>query len=791
MYHLIHRGQETARWERPSDLPPLIYELLLSRGIGSETEARAFLGPDVSGLYDPFLLPGIDQAVKRIRAAKEAGETVCVWGDYDVDGICASSILTLYLRRLGIAVVTHIPHRHGEGYGLNEAGVRGEAGKASLLITVDCGISCRGEVELARGLGMDVIVTDHHRPGDNMPDGLVINPLLGGYPYDKLCGAGVAFKLVQALGGTNDAMEYVDLAALATVADLVPLTGENRVIVALGLKAINENPRLGVKTLIARSELTGKTISAGNVAFQLAPRLNAGGRLGDAARGLKLLTTDDPDEAQRLSDELNRENMLRRTQEADIVSQCAEMMETYSLADHKAIVLCGSGWNSGVIGLAASHLAQEYHYPVVLFAEEESALVGSCRSIPAVDIYACLCSVGHLLTRFGGHRQAAGLAMAKENLAGFVAGLDDYLTANTRPDDYVPELEYDLEWPLDRVDVNAVRLMDRLQPTGFGNPAPVFLTTARVDSARAVGREGAHLQLVLSQNGARVQGVSFGQGALAPKMAGTQRDMLYAPSVNEWRGQVSVQCEIRSMLDESVSDVTARFIDKYPRFLRAFLTQFLYNVDSNPIPGGADVIAADAVAECLAASPQGTAVIVTTEGGARDFLAFLKDNGLESRLDAVAGEWSGSRTGMNALCLCPVGPAGGRWSRMILWDTPKEAFASLPPADVFCAERRADCGWMGEIPDIDELRRAFMAARLFARGGVSRVSCEDIERDLSRSAGLFGGPKLQMALMVLEHMGLVEYDRTAARLSVPPARRMDPDEDILYQRLTAIHKGVI
>ncbi|MBQ8954697.1 MAG: DHH family phosphoesterase, partial [Clostridia bacterium] len=280
MYRLIQRGEAAQAWPCPHDMPPLIHQLLTRRGVGSAEAARAFLHPDRSQLNDPFLFPAMAEVVARVNRAKEKGETVCVWGDYDVDGVSATAILMLYFGSIGLDCFHYIPDRHGEGYGLNDNGIREVAKRAQLLITVDCGISCAHEIETAKSLGLDCVVTDHHRPGDVLPDCATVNPLIGGYPFDRLCGAGVAFKLVHALGGLDAAMDYIDLAALATVADLVPLTGENRVIVTLGLAQINSAPRLGVKLLIERAGLSERVISAGSIAFQLAPRINASGRLG-------------------------------------------------------------------------------------------------------------------------------------------------------------------------------------------------------------------------------------------------------------------------------------------------------------------------------------------------------------------------------------------------------------------------------------------------------------------------------------------------------------------------------
>ena len=797
MYRLIQRGEEGITWPCPEGMPPLIHQLLMRRGVASAEEARAFLHPDESQLNDPRLLSGMAEAVSRVRRAKERGETVCIWGDYDVDGVCATAILMLYFASVGLNCFHYIPDRHAEGYGLNDGGIREIASRgAKLLVTVDCGISCAHEIETAKSLGLDAVVTDHHRPGDLLPGCTVVNPLLGGYPFDRLCGAGVAFKLVHALGGLEAAMEYVDLAALATVADLVPLAGENRVIVSLGLARINSAPRLGVKLLVERAGLSDRPVSAGGVAFQLAPRINASGRLGDARRALRLLTSTDAGEAAPIAGELEQENTRRRGEEQAIVNECGRMMEDYSLLDHKIIVLCGAGWNSGVIGLAASRLVQEYHYPVVLLAESEGVCVGSCRSIPAVDIFAALTSVADLMTRYGGHHQAAGLAMPKEHLPEFIARLDEYLAAHTQPDDYIPELEYDLDWPLNRVTEEAVRLMERLQPVGFGNPSPAFLTRAAVESARAVGSNGAHLQMQLTQAEAHMQGICFGQGRLAQEVVGAECDMLYAPSLNEWRGRVSVQCEVKNFLTEPLPSVFARFIDKYPRHLRTFLTEVLYNIDLNSTIPQAEPVSRDEVKRWLESSPQGTLIAAATDGGALSLLAFLEENGLVSRADAFIGRWSADRTAMNAVCLCPKGEPGGGWRHIVLWDAPPEAFGPLPAGPVSLALHRPEHSWMSALPDVDALRRMYVALRRFAASPVSRMTLEDLERDAARSGGFDEGPGVRMGLAVLNSMKLILIDPGEARLSVPPGRKCSPEDDALYRRLRVIagyatNKGVI
>ena len=786
MHRLVQRGAEGARWERPADMPELMYLLLTRRGVESSEAARAFLYPDAADLHDPMLLSGMTEAVERIRRAQDAGETVCVYGDYDVDGVCATSILTLYFRALGLNCVHYIPDRHAEGYGLNDAAIEKIAQSASLLVTVDCGISCAHEVETAKALGLDVIVTDHHRPGDILPDCTVINPLLNDYPFPYLCGAGVAFKLVAALGGLEEALSYVDLAALATVADLVTLTDENRVIVSLGLQRINREPRLGLRMMIERASLTGRDLSAGSIGFQIAPRINASGRLGDAKRAFTLLTTSDELEAAALADELEEENTRRRDEEKRVVAECEAMMAHYSLLDHRIIVLCGSGWNSGVIGLAASRLVTEYHYPVILLAESDGVCVGSCRSIPAVDMFKTLSSCADLMTRFGGHRQAAGLAMPRENLETFIARLDEYLAENTQPDDYIPELEYDLTVPLDHIGEGAVRLMERLQPTGWGNPSPVFLTRALIDSAKTVGKDGAHLQVQLEQNGARLQGVCFGQGALAGEIAGSERELLYAPSINEWRGRVSVQCEIKTFLSESPEKVFARFAGKYTRYLRTYLTDILYNIDLNQSAREARPVSENQLRAWLADSPQGTVIAAATLEGAQSLLAFLRAYELTDRVNACCGSWPGDSTAQNAVCLCPTGkPAACR--RVVLWDAPAEAFRALPEGALYAAGRKSSGSWMDALYDVNQLRALYVAARKWGDRPIIRMTLYDIERETARNGRLPEDAGLTAGLAVLHDMRLIEIDVNKASLRLLPMRKSNPEDSALYQRLKRIH----
>lgn len=799
MQRLIQRGGAVSSWLCPSGMPPLIHGLLMQRGVSSAEEAARFLHPSPDQLLPPTQLGGMREAVIRILEASDKGEEVCVFGDYDVDGVSASSLLSLFLREMGFRVTVYIPSRHREGYGLNEAAIIEIAKSASLMITVDCGISCAGEVALAKSLGMDVIVTDHHRPGETLPDCIVVNPLLAGYPFPSLCGAGVAFKLILALAaeleardgllpdvlpGWRSAGRYIDLAALATVADIVPLTGENRVIVALGLRQINESPRPGVAALVRSAGLEGKPISAGNIGFQLAPRLNAGGRLGDARRAMRLLTAETDEEAAPVAQELEEENTARRACEQQIVDEALRQMEQYDLLSHRIIVLVGEGWNSGVIGLAASRLNTRYYYPVVLLSDNDGVCTGSCRSIPGVDIFAALSSCAHLMTRFGGHRQAAGLTIDRSKVDELIARLDEYIAGHVAPEEYVPAPEYDLALPLGELSEEAVRQMELLQPFGFGNPSPVLLSRVTVESARAVGRDGAHLQMKLSDGFSELPAICFGEGARAGELAGETRSMLYAPAINVWRDRTSVQCEVKTVLESSFQAVFERFREKYPRYLRTYLTDVLYNIELNSTGIETRVISRELLKEWLSASPQGTAIVCASLEGAQSLAGFLSAEGLTGRVDAIAGRWSEDARAFNTAFFCPVGAAPVRYERVLLWDAPPEAFRALPAGEYFRPDERISGEWMRALPDVDRLRALFVASRNLVKAGpIVRMTAADVENELSRASG--GSPvEALAALAALRSMELIGAERE--RLYMLPSRKIDPGSDPVYRIIQAI-----
>ncbi|MBR5301799.1 MAG: single-stranded-DNA-specific exonuclease RecJ [Clostridia bacterium] len=534
---------------RALNVPDQLLSLLLDRGIDTLDKIDKYLHPKQEDLYDPMLMQDMDKAVAVIRDAIRKGEEIVVFGDYDVDGVTATSILLTYLRKQGAVVSYYIPDRHGEGYGLNIAAVEQIASHAKLLITVDCGITCENEVARAIELGMRVIVTDHHQLGPQLPQcSAVLNPLLGNYPFRRLCGAGVAFKLVQALGGMEAIESLWELAALATIADIVPLLDENRVIVYYGLRAMAVSQRPGLIALMESASVDAKNVSASDVAFRMAPRINAGGRLALASRGVELLTTRRLDAAREIAAELDQDNTKRREIEMEIFARADEKTrQEIDFLTERAIVVCGEGWNPGVIGLAASRLVEKYKWPTVLLAQDGDVCVGSARSIPGVDIHKAMSSCRDLFVRFGGHAQAAGLTIEKKNVAEFKRRLTQAIAMQSEPEAFIPTEEYDLELELSDMTEELVQAFASMQPTGFGNPAPVFCVRGvHTTDVRAIGKEGAHLRMRLSSGSEMRGAIGFRMGDRVQTMPEVIEAVL-GLSINVWQDRRSVQCELRQM----------------------------------------------------------------------------------------------------------------------------------------------------------------------------------------------------------------------------------------------------
>ena len=528
-------------------VPRRLLELLVERGIDTPQRIEEYLHPDRALLHDPMRMQDMDKAVAVIRDSVARGDEIIIFGDYDVDGVTATAILLTYLRKQGAKAGFYIPDRHGEGYGLNMAAIDKIAAHAKLLITVDCGITCPDEVAHARELGMRVIVTDHHQLGPRLPDcEAVLNPLMGDYPFRRLCGAGVAFKLVQALGGEEAIESLWELAALATIADIVPLMGENRVIVANGLRAMAQTKRPGLIALMESAGVDPKNVSSSDVAYRMAPRINAGGRLALASRGVELLTTRRIDTAREIAQELDQDNTKRRELELAIFGEAdRKVQREIDFMTERAIVVSGEGWNPGVIGLAASRLVEKYKWPTILLSQDGDVCVGSARSIPGVNIHDAMATCRDLFVRFGGHAQAAGLTIETKNVPEFRRRLSEAIAQQAEPEAFIPTEEFDLELELSEMTEELIDAFSAMQPTGFGNPAPVFCVRGvNTTDVRQIGKEGAHLRMRLSQGSEMRSAIGFRMGDRARSMPEVIEAVMTL-SINVWQDRRSVQCELR------------------------------------------------------------------------------------------------------------------------------------------------------------------------------------------------------------------------------------------------------
>ncbi len=532
-------------------LPEPICRLLAARGHGVPDTAKRYLRPRLDQLHDPTLLLQLDRAVQRVIVALRAGETIMVHGDYDVDGICSTTLLTRALRGMGGKVIPFIPHRLTDGYDLGSAGVDAAlAAGAHVVITADCGTSAREPVARLQAAGVDVIVTDHHLPGGELPPALaVLNAKRPGcaYPDKDLAAVGVAFKLAlavaRAIGANeNPILGMLDLVALATIADVAPLRGENRVLARYGLRLLNETQNIGLRALMRASGVDTKPLTAGRVGFILAPRLNAAGRLGHAIRGVELLLARDEHEANVIARELEELNRRRQGEDQRTVERAREMVASLDLDATSGIVLAQDGWHPGVIGIAASRIVEEFGRPTILISLDGDEGKGSGRSITAFDLHSALGETRDLLLRYGGHKAAAGLTIARDRVEDFAARFNDVARSRLSPDDLVPELRIDLEVSLDDVTPNLEALLRHLEPCGVGNPAPVLVARQVRLAAppQVVGRTG--LKLRLSRERGEFVVIGWDMAPRASELSTSQPfDVAFRLERDEWNGESRLQ----------------------------------------------------------------------------------------------------------------------------------------------------------------------------------------------------------------------------------------------------------
>jgi single-stranded-DNA-specific exonuclease len=530
--------------------------VLVRRGFDDPEAARRFL--EASERHDPFALTGIEEAARLVLAHARAGARIAVHGDYDVDGVCSTALLVEALRRLEADVHARLPSRD-EGYGLSDATVEElHAHGTALLITADCGIGAVEEVALARRLGMDVVVTDHHRPGDELPDCPIVHPVLGGYPCPELCATGVVLKLAQALfklagRDPGELDDQLDIVGLATIADVVPLMGENRALAREGLRALAGTGRPGLRALFRVAGAEPQLVREHTVAFALAPRINAAGRLYRPDAGLELMLTDDEARALEIARELDAINTERQAVETRILFEAEQQLSAdEELRDQPVHVLAGKDWHAGVIGIVASHLVERHHRPCVLVAlDDHGRGRGSGRSISAYDLHAGLGACSEHLVRFGGHRMAAGLELEEAHFERFRAALVAHAQAALRPEDLVSVECVDAVVPGDSLNLELAEELDRLRPFGMGNPrVNLLVPAARVGDVRAMG-EGRHARFTVRSAGVRTSVVAFGNGtAIGADGDGDgspPHDLVARLEANEWQGALESRLVLRSL----------------------------------------------------------------------------------------------------------------------------------------------------------------------------------------------------------------------------------------------------
>jgi single-stranded-DNA-specific exonuclease len=543
--------------ESELSLPRPLAHLLVARGFDAPDGVRSHLRPRLDHLSSPDDYDDLGAAADRIERAIRSGETILVHGDFDADGLCSSALLTKWLRRLGARVEPFVPHRTEHGYDLGPAGLAAaRTARAGLIVTVDCGIQACDAIDQARASGLDVIVTDHHTPGASLPEAVaVVHPLrtLGATADPHLCGAGVAFQLVRHLAARagvpdDELWPDLDLVAIATIADLVPLTGDNRVLVRFGLRALERTTKPGLLALLRRARVEAP-IDAGQVGYRLAPRLNAVGRMGSPLQALDLLLTDDPDRAERLADEAEALNERRRAVDRQTSDEALRMLGDFDPEQTWGIVLAREGWHPGILGIAASRVREQVHRPTVLISLDGTRGRGSGRSIPALHLHEALTRCAPHLRSFGGHRQAAGLELERDRLDEFRAAFNDEARRQLEGRDLRPEWSPDMRFDLSHSTLDTVRMLQYLGPHGMANPNPLLLAEGLevCGAPREVG-EG-HLKLELAAGAARRPAIGFGLARrFAPAdLHGARLDALFELDINRWRGRSEVQLVLRDL----------------------------------------------------------------------------------------------------------------------------------------------------------------------------------------------------------------------------------------------------
>ena len=532
--------------------------LLLQRGVETYEDAKAFFRPSLDNLHDPYLMKDMDKAVARIEKAIANKENILVYGDYDVDGTTAVALMSSYLKSKYNLVYTYIPNRYDEGYGISYKGINfALENNFTLIIALDCGIKSVDKVAYAKKLGIDFIICDHHRPGDEIPDAVaVLDPKRDDctYPYKELCGCGVGFKLVQALaqkdGKTiDDLTEYLDLVAAAIGADIVPIDGENRVLAYFGLLVINTNPRPGIKAILDKVEKTELTIT--DVVFIVAPRINAAGRMEHGNYAVRLLTEEDEALANKYAEEINDYNLERRETDKQITEEALKQIEEQNEQNRLTTVVYHKDWHKGVIGIVASRLTETYYRPTLVFTKSGDKLAASARSVRDFDIYNAIEACSEYIEQFGGHKYAAGLTLLEENYEAFKKAFEDVVSKTIDRNLLTPEIKIDTKIDLQDITPKFYRILKQFAPFGPSNMTPVFMTEDLLDTGygKCVGEDKTHLRITVRQSHSNsLVAIGFGMGDKLNIISNGQPfKAVYSIDENEWQGNVSLQLKLRDI----------------------------------------------------------------------------------------------------------------------------------------------------------------------------------------------------------------------------------------------------
>lgn len=776
MIHFVRRGLTTDRM--PEGYPPFQAAFLASRGLDTTEKISGFLDADVNRLSEPEALPGMKEAMEILAPAAKRGESIIIYGDYDADGVCASAILHKALALLGADVMVYLPDRHGEGYGLNNEIVTEMAGKAKILVTVDNGITAVNEVALARELGMKVILTDHHHPHEVQPEAeAVICPLSrAGYPYTDYCGAALAWQMARALVGKEKAWEWLDLCALATFADMVPLTGENRVIARHGLNAIAHTKNPGLRALIEVSALQ-PPLNARDVSFTLAPRINACGRMDSALIALQLLTAEDESTARELAVRTQGLNDERRALENQLVDEAREMLKEYDLVRDHAIVLWKEGWDPGVVGLAAGKIAEDTGYPTVILSDDGKRLVGSARSAGGIDIHEALTECADLFIRFGGHKQAAGMTLVSENGLAFRKKLCEAVDKQLDGRVLAPVREYDTEMDLSDLTLENIAWLRKLEPYGMENPEPRFLVhRARVQTMRPVGEAGKHLKCTFCQGDTTRGGIAFSL-AKERENIGEYADLVVFPQVNEFRGNKSAEMQIVAMRTaRSLPQDDYRETDALLRDL-LILSRKRTGERAKTVP----------LSECLESTAHcsAAAVLCRTHQTAEKLLTRLEP------IDVCAFEAKDSRAYYALLFACPTEKITAPYRTVVLAD------GEIAAGDVYQTEKVLRENSAGDVkilcaPQSSELKRALDELKIDldplrelykrCRQGADNLEIMAVQCGITPKQALCG-------LYILKEAGYIDFTFSPFKVTFLSPKGTNPKEVPLYTLINHTEEG--